>query len=141
MAFAASLTLSDTRLVVIPTAPVANSETFDIKLGRAGTITGMTFDNCNNVIGVFSVSKVSNDPTPVVTSICNVTAAGNTGNEITPSALYTALFATLPADYAGALARRSFLATDTLRVTSGLANSAGIINIDVVFNKAPSALQ
>ena len=138
-AFTASLTLSDTRLVVIPAAVVASGDTFDIKLGRAGIITGMTFDNCNNVAGVFSVSKVSS--TGVVTSICEVTAAGATGNEITASVLYTALFATLPADYAGALARRSFLATDTLRITSGLNNSGGIINVDVVFSKTPSALQ
>lgn len=137
-AFAASLTLSDTRLVVIPAAVVASGDTFDIKLGRAGTITGITFDNCNNVAGVFSVSKVSS--TGVVTSICNVTAAGATGNEITASVLYTALFATTPT-YADTIAARSFSATDTLRITSGLANSGGIINIDVAFSKTSSVLQ
>ena len=93
-AFSAQLILSDTRLVVVPAAVVASGDTFDIALGRAGIITGITFDNCNNVAGVFSVSKVS--ATGVVTSICNVTAAGATGNEITASVLYTALFATTP---------------------------------------------
>jgi hypothetical protein len=137
-AFAASLTLSDTRLVVIPAAVVASGDTFDIRLGRAGTITGLVFDNCNNVAGVFTVSKVSS--TGVVTSICNVTAAGATGNEITASTLYTALFATTPT-YAGTLAARSFSATDTLRITSGLNDSGGIINIDVALSKTPSALQ
>ena len=137
-AFTAALTLSDTKLVVVPDAVVASGDTFDIRLGRAGIITGMSFSNCNNVAGVFSISKVSNASPPVVTSICEVTAAANTGNEITSSILYTALFATLPATYAGARARRSFVATDILRVTSGLANSGGIVTIDVAFSSIPS---
>ena len=50
------------------------------------------------------------------------------------------LFATTPT-YAGVLAARSFLATDRLRVTSGLNDSGGIINIDVMFTRTPSILQ
>jgi hypothetical protein len=137
-AFAASLTLSDARLVVIPTVPVANTlttDTFDIKLGRAGTITGLVFDNMNTINGSFKVSKVS--ALGAVTDIITVAAGAAAGNEIVSAAAYAAF----DTDYATTLAKRSFIATDTLRVTCLTANSAGVINIDVALSKTPSVLQ
>jgi len=137
-AFAASLTLSDTRLVVVPTVPVTNTlttDTFDIRLGRAGTITGLTFDNMNNVNGSFKVSKVS--ASNVVTDIITVAAGAAAGIEIVTAATYAAF----DTDYATTLAKRSFIATDFLRVTCLTANSAGVINIDVSFSRTPAILQ
>lgn len=132
-AFAASLSLSDNRLFVTPAAAVPLNDTFDIKLGRAGTLVGLGFCNMNTTNGSFKVSKVSS--TGVVTDLITVAAGAAVGNEIVEAAAYTAAFLT---DYATTLALRSFLATDTLRVTSLLAASAGVVSIDVVFSKTPS---
>ena len=132
-AFAGSLSLSDTRLIVVPTAPVPVNDTFDIKLGRAGTLVGMGLANMTNVNSAFKVSKVSS--TGVVTDILAVAAGAAVGNEVVSAAAYSAAFAT---DYATTLALRSFTATDTLRVTCTTASSAGVIDLDVLFGKTPS---
>lgn len=134
-AFAASLTLSDARLVVIPAAPVPNTDTFDIKLGRSGVVTGLVFGNMNTINGSFKVSKLS--AAGVLTDIVTVAAGAAAGNEIVSAAAYAAF----DTDYATTLAKRSFSATDTLRVTCLTANSAGVLNIDVALGKTPSVLQ
>ena len=132
-AFSATLVLSDNTLTVIPGAVVADLDTFDISLGRAGTITGLSLDNMNTVQATFKVSKVSS--TGVVTDIIAVDAGANAGNEIVYAAAYSAAYAT---SYANTLALRSFVATDRLRVTCTTANSGAVVNIGVAFSRVPS---
>jgi hypothetical protein len=133
-AFAATLSLSDTRLVVVPAAPVPSNDTFDIKIGRAGTLVGLGLANMNTINAAFKVSKVSS--TGVVTDIIAIAAGAAVGNEIVSSTAFSAAFAT---DYATTLALRSFTATDTLRVTCTTANSAAVLDIDVVLSRTPAA--
>lgn len=132
-AFSATLVLSDNSLSVIPGAIVPNNDTFDISLGRAGTITGLGLENMNTIRATFKVSKVSS--TGAVTDIIAVDAGANAGNEIVAATSYSAAFAT---DYATTLALRSFVATDRLRVTCTTANSGAVINIGVAFSRVPS---
>ena len=132
-AFSATLILSDNILSVIPAGLVPNNDTYDIALGRAGTITGLTLDNMKDVRSTFKVSKVS--ALGAVTDIIAVDAGAAAGNEIVSAAAYSAAFST---DYATTLALRSFTATDRLRVTCTTASSGAVVNIGVALSRTPS---
>lgn len=116
-------------LTIVPSANVALNDTFDLAYKRAGRVTALWLANGNTVASSFTVAKVS--AAGVVTNIITVTAAGALGTEITEALLFAA----------AAQADRVFSATDSLRITSNVANSNGAICIRFAWSQTPGLSQ